>query len=52
LKEHVCYTSDNQQSAYVIHIIHKAHDYALTETAVVLIHSAEKGKRMNTLESY
>jgi hypothetical protein len=52
-KEHIRYTtSDNQQSAYVIHIVHTAHEYALTETAVALIHSAEKGKRIITLESY
>jgi hypothetical protein len=52
-KEHIRYIiPNNPQSAYVVHILHNTHAYGPMETTMILLHSSQKGKRMNTLENY
>lgn len=36
----------------VLHIVHNTHEYEPTETTTILLHSAQKSKRMNTLQNY
>jgi hypothetical protein len=52
-KEHTQHiTTSNPHSMYAHHILSNVHEYGPIETIITLLHTAQKGKRMNTLENY